>query len=224
LTGLISSGSRESIYAFIFINVISFLKFSNLRVVFNFFFYSFLCFLFFIFFELNSDTITRLNFLIAFGEDFGDRLIGLFPLSLIKIDNNFIFFGMGLGKYGQEAILVQYISDFGEKYLSVFFDSNYSNIISDSGIVKIIIETGVIGFLFFALLFFAIIHFALKILLKILYNNDRIIFSMCLYIFLWTFFFLKAHSIISDIFLTFHLFFAVGYLATFKKNQIFKNA
>ncbi len=221
LIGLISSGSRESIYAFVFINVISFLKFSNIRSVLNFLCYSFLSFLLFIFFELNSDSITRLNFLLASGENFGDRIIGLFPLNIINIYNTHIFFGIGLGKYGQEAILVQYISELGERYLSVFFDNNYSNVISDSGIVKIIIETGIIGFLFFAFLICGMIYFALRILIKVLNQNDRIIFNMCLYILLWSFFFLKAHSIISDIFLTFHLFFAVGYLSTFRKNLQF---
>lgn len=217
LIGLVSSGSRESIYAFIFINLISFLKFSNIRSVFNFLFYSFLSFLLLIFFELNSDSITRLNFLLAFGEDIGERIIGLFPLSIINISNSHIFFGIGLGKYGQEAILVQSISDLGEKYLSLFFDNNYSNVISDSGIVKIIIETGLIGFFVFTFLICCIIYFALMILIKISNKIDRIIFNMCLYVLLWTFFFLKAHSILSDIFLTFHLFFAIGYLATFKK-------
>lgn len=225
LIGLVSSGSRESIYAFIFINVISFLRFSNIRSVFNFLFYSFLCFLFLIFFELNSDSITRLNFLLALGEDFGDRFIGLFPLSIINVSNDHIFFGIGLGKYGQEAILVQSISDLGERYLSLFFDNNYSNVISDSGIVKIIIETGLIGLFVFAFLICCMLYFAFMIFIKILNKSDRIIFNMCLYVLLWTFFFLKAHSIISDIFLTFHLFFAIGYLANFKnKNTFLENA
>ena len=222
LVGLISSGSREAVYAFFFINVISFLKFSNIRSIINLLFYSFFSFLFFLFFEINSDSITRLNFLVAFDEDFGERLIGLFPFSLIKFDNDSVFFGMGLGKYGQEAILVQSISDLGEKYLSIFFDSNYSNVISDSGIVKVVIETGIIGFFFFGLLICGITYFALSILIKVLYNSDRIIFNMCLYIILWFFFFLKAHSILSDIFLTFNFFFAFGYIAAFKRKSILK--
>lgn len=222
LVGLVSSGSREAVYAFLFINVITFLKFSNIKSIINLTLYSFFSLLFFLFFELNSDSITRLNFLLATDEDFGERLIGLFPLSLINLDNNSVFFGIGLGKYGQEAILVQSISDLGEKYLSVFFVSNYSNVISDSGIVKVVIETGIIGFLFFGLLICGIIYFTLLILIKVLYNSDRIIFNMCLYILLWFFFFLKAHSILSDIFLTFNFFFALGYIATFKRNSVLK--
>ncbi len=216
LIGLVSSGSRESIYAFVFINIFLFLKFSNLRRFFIFLFYSFLFFIFFLFFKLNSDSLIRLNFLIALEEDYGSRLIGLFPIGVINIDNDFIFSGMGLGKYGQEAILVPSISEFGERYLSIFFDNNYANIISDSGIVKIIIEIGLIGFLIYSLLLLGIIYFTIKILFKISHNNDRIVFTMCIYVLLWIFFFLKAHSIISDIFLTFNLFFAVGYVTTFK--------
>lgn len=219
LVGLIASGSREAIYAFVFINVFSFFKFSSLKNYFLILLVSFIFLLVFVFVELDFESFYRLNFLLALGEDFGNRIVGLLPFTLVNYSNDLIFFGIGLGKYGQEAILVPEISELGEMFLSMFFDSNYSNIISDSGILKILIEIGLIGLIFYLILIFSLIYLSLRILLKVSFKDDRVVFNMCIYILLWIFFFLKAHSILSDVFLTFHLYFAVGYLSAFIKQR-----
>ena len=217
LIAIFITGAREIFISFIFLNIFIFFKNLNLKNVFILLISCFLLFL--ITYTLinkseNKDVlISMIDFQKSSYEEKGERFNALFPLFDLKLTNRNLFFGIGPGKFGQEARLDQDIYNKNEFFSSQFYNSDHNyteGFNTDAGLSKIFIELGITGILILAFCFLPVY---IKIFIIIFSKNyNSIKFHLSFYILIWTALFFKSHPVISDVFLSSFLYFSIGFI------------
>jgi len=154
----------------------------------------------------------RIDYMI---DDFGQyikRVEQALPLSRVKLANSELIFGIGLGKYGQEALLSPAVASDVHKWYQTFFEEKYQYPSEDSGFVKIIIELGLIGALIFFLFFGIVILLSLIAIARSSKYNDYLTFAIGWFPTFWLALFIKGHPILSDIFVSSFLYMSIGFI------------
>jgi hypothetical protein len=217
MVAIFITGAREIFISFILVNIVIVARNFNAK---RFFIFSLTSFsVFFVAYTLiitgnNKDIVfSMIDFQKSSYDEIGERLNALFPLMDMKTSNSNLFFGIGPGKFGQEARLDQ---DIYRKYEFIslqFYNSNHNTTMgfnTDAGLSKIFIELGLLGIFILSVCFLPIL---LKSVMVIFSNNrNSIKFCLSLYIIIWIALFTKSHPVISDIFLTSFLYFSVGFI------------
>jgi hypothetical protein len=114
-----------------------------------------------------------------------------------------LVFGSGIGTYGQETALIENIGH--AKQMELIQGAN------DSGITKLLIELGVLGLIYFFVMYVIILRLLWRSIKRL--KNHKI-YPVALAVFFipvgWLILFLKAHTVISDGMMSFGLWFSVG--------------
>jgi hypothetical protein len=221
LVGFIMAGNRTGFFIFILFNIIVALYFYKRRLLVFIFISAFSGSVYYLIDSIvavedaatvNSDLSVRMDYMIDDFSEYVKRVDQALPISRIKTENNNLFFGMGLGKYGQEARLSPSIeSEANDLYLSFFEDKNqYPS--HDSGLVKLMIEIGLIGVLLFCLFFGAVIINSFIAIARGARCNDYFTFAIGWFPIFWLSLFLKGHPVISDIFTSSVLYMSIGFI------------
>ncbi len=120
-----------------------------------------------------------------------------------------LFFGSGVGTYGQETSLI------GDQEHCRAIGINKPA--GDSGITKLLVELGVIGLCYFGFMYFVILIFLWQCVKKM--KNYKI-YPVAVAVFFipvgWLILFMKAHSVISDGMMSFGLWFSIGIILSLK--------
>jgi len=175
---------------------------------------------------LNNDFVVRIDYLFNDVEEYFKRLEMAFPISRINLENPDIYFGLGLGKYGQEAILTPFVASKASTIAYAFFHEKYQYPVADSGLAKIIIEMGLIGALMFSLFIVTIAICSLITIIKAMKRKDYVAFSIAWFPICWLFFFSKGHPTISDLGMSSFLYLSIGFTLakldyyTFRKDRL----
>jgi hypothetical protein len=149
----------------------------------------------------------HLQFFLAMDDqlDFLRRAAQFFPFFAINTDHSELLFGVGAARYGQEAQLIPELYERNESILNsllsnnvIFFAENLTFV--DSGLTKIAIEFGIIGILVWLLP----LLFLVRVVVPALFG-DRVrvtSFALAYMLLSWYIYFLKSHSILSDLFMS----------------------
>jgi len=224
LSGLVLSGARESFMLFLVFNILLYIYFNKVTKIFIIFFITFIV-LFLIYLNLPDNVIEKLKFLFSNIDDYINRVLMFFPNLFLNFDNENLLFGLGTGKYGQASLLNENLNQIIRVMHKVFFNipTSCQNSItfSDAGLSKITIELGFVGMLIYIFFLISIIRIALKNIFN-KYETDNLNLLLSLYIITWVIFFLKAHPVSSDIFMTYFLFFSIGYISYIERRILIK--
>lgn len=149
----------------------------------------------------------RYKFILSNQEDWLNRFkiysYGALSNASREYSGSELFFGAGVGSYGQETTLI------GDQDYARSIGINRSA--GDSGIAKLVIELGIFGFVYFAIMYFIILRLLWRSV-KSLKNHK--IYPVAVAVFFipvgWLILFLKAHTVISDGMMSFGLWFSIG--------------
>ncbi len=150
---------------------------------------------------------TRVQYFLAADDplNFLIRIIQFFPLFGIDTDANAVLYGVGAARYGQESQLIPEFRNLMESMTESLFSTSVnigetSLVFFDSGLTKIIIEFGIGGIVIWVLP----IVFVMRVILPVVFRNNRVAldFGLAYMILAYMVFFLKAHSVLSDLFLS----------------------
>lgn len=170
----------------------------------------------------------HLQFFLAMDDplDFLRRAAQFFPIFAINTDYSELLFGVGAARYGQEAQLIPELYEHNESILNslvsnnvTFFAENLTFV--DSGLTKIIIEFGIIGILVWMLP----LLFLVRVVLPALFGNRVRVtsFALAYMLLAWYIYFLKSHSILSDLFMSALFYLLLGGFIFFMKLNIDTN-
>ncbi len=220
LVALIISGARESFVLFILVNLIFVIKFLNTRWWSIFFVFGVFALIIFLLLP-NEDLKLKIDFMLSTPDEYVRRIYMFFPFVFSDLSNPNMFFGLGVGKYGQEAMLNPVLSDTTSGIDRVFFHNLdfFSNAYGfmDAGLAKVTIELGFLGISIYLLFIIYILCLATK---NIVYTSeDKLKIAFSLFIILWVIYIMKAHPNISDIFMSYFLFFSIGYISYRKDSK-----
>ena len=217
---LIISGARESFVLFFLIQIYLFFKFSTVKqkvIILTLSIVSMLI----VMIVANDDLLLKIDFMLSTPDEYLRRVYMFFPPALVDFNHPNMFFGLGVGKYGQEAILnsevlsLTYGIDREFFHSLDFFGSSYG--FMDAGLAKIFIELGFLGIVVYLLFLGSALYLASgNLLLK--FYDDYLKMTLSFFIILWVVYMMKAHPNISDIFMSYFLFFSIGYVSY--KNQM----
>ncbi|BFM16501.1 hypothetical protein R50073_26840 [Maricurvus nonylphenolicus] len=171
----------------------------------------------------NNDTpqnreYSRLEVMASVGTlyDYGYRLSMMAPVFHVNESNDAIWFGLGVGKYGQESLLDDevYRSTYGvdrDFFNDLdFFSRVYS--FADGGMAKLIIELGVFTTIYILVLCGCVLLLCLNVAIISASKKDGVGLAFSLIPVLWLVLFLKAHVTMSDIINSVIVFFSIGVL------------
>ena len=163
--------------------------------------------------NFDSDDITEENYriraILSSQEDWKFRfkiyLQDAFLKPASKYSGSELIWGTGVGTYGQETFLI------GDQDYTRSLGIN--RMAGDAGVTKLLVELGIMGFLYFMMIYFII----LKVLwqrMKPLKGHKIYPLAMAVYFIPigWLILFLKAHTVISDGMMSFGLWFSVGFI------------
>ena len=225
LIGFWVSGSRTGFSIFMFFNIIS-VFFFHKRAVFLF-----MCIGIFassFYYLIDSDYFgnvvgkastldggglsARIHYMFDDLGQYTKRVEQALPLSRMKLENSELLLGIGLGKYGQEALLSPSVASEVHKWHQQFFEEKYQYPSEDSGFVKVVIELGLIGALVFFLFFGAVTILSLKVIVGSSKYNNYLTFAIGWFPVFWLALFIKGHPILSDIFVSSFLYMSIGFI------------
>jgi len=226
LIGFWVSGSRTGFTLFMIFNVISMLFFHKKEMILfasiSIFFGSVYYFADSVYswniFSHESEVVgggglsSRIDYMF---DDFGQyvkRVEQALPISRIKLENSELLSGVGLGKYGQEALLSPTVASEVHKWYQTFFEERHQYPAEDSGFVKIIIELGLIGAVVYFLFFGIVILYSLMVIIHSVKNNNYLGFAIGWFPLFWLALFLKGHPVISDVFVSSFLYMSIGFI------------
>ncbi len=218
---LIVSGARESLVLFLFINIVLMIKFMKLKlwiVVFIFIIVSIGLFIMY----ASDALLFKIDFMLSSPDEYLRRIYMFFPFAFSNFSNPDMFFGLGVGKYGQETLLntdlfnVTYRADRIFFHDLDFFSSAYG--FMDAGLAKITIELGFLGISIYLLFIIYILYLAIRNIIYL--SEDKLKLGFSLFIVLWVIYIMKAHPNLSDIFMSYFLFFSIGYISYKEKKKV----
>jgi|APSaa5957512535_1039671.scaffolds.fasta_scaffold13771_2 hypothetical protein len=219
---LIVSGARESFVLFIFTNLILMIKFMRIKGWLLLSVVSTVVIGLFVLYA-SDDLIFKIDFMLSEPGEYLRRIYQFLPFLYQDFNNPYMLFGLGVGKYGQEALLnpellsLTYGMDKVFFHDSSFFSGAYG--FMDSGLAKISIELGFFGISIYLLFLIYILYLAIKNIIYL--SEDKLKLSFSIFIITWTVYMMKAHPNISDIFMSYFLFFSIGYIS-YKEKMEFK--
>lgn len=216
------SGSREAMVVLLFVFFFYFIFFRQMIVstlLMSITLFSLIAILFFIFVDTSNfgslifDLKHRISFLVSEPEDYLDkfRWMVLSPFNSASkiLGGESLFFGRGLGAFGQEVMLDSFYRDLSQNHIF-----NLSTIRGDSGAMKLIVEVGFFGtFLFFLLYLYVIFRYSvLPLMVVTLDSSDKNLLSLYMIPIVWMVFFLKAFPVHSDMLNAMFMFPVIGFL------------
>ncbi|RLA07949.1 MAG: hypothetical protein DRQ51_04230 [Gammaproteobacteria bacterium] len=214
IVALIVSGARESFALFILVNFVLIIKFLNIKWWNIFLVFSIFSLILFILFA-NDDLLLKIEFMFSTPDEYLRRIYMFFPFAFSDFSNPNMFFGLGVGKYGQETMLNPMLLDTTRGIDRVFFhdlgffSSAYG--FMDAGLAKVTIELGFLGISIYLIFIVYILYLAVKNIMYI--GEDKLKLAFSLFIVLWVIYMMKAHPNISDISMSYFLFFSIGYIS-----------
>jgi len=218
LLGLVIGGARDSLWLFIGFHLIyygrdAFSSRKSLYIIFSIFLPG-IIFAYLLYSGL-FDAGTRWKFLFATEDMLWGRIILLFPFLDIDWSNPHLLTGLGLGRYGQETVLLPSYTETGRHMSYTFFHSRdfFNRAISyaDSGLTKITIELGIIGLTIFSTFAVATISAASKAIFR--QQNNNLLFSLGFYTLAWLFYILKAHVFMGNMMMASLFYLSLGYIS-----------
>lgn len=225
--GIFLSGSREAMLLFILFHLGSFLIVSGMRhQILKTVIYAtgITCFMAVFMLTLSESVLERLSFFLSLKElgQYVNRVFAFFPFIYLDLDFSHIFTGIGVGKYGQEVGIDPALKHSTDMLIPQAFSvgeyvAGAPLIVTDSGLTKIIMEFGILGSLIY-IPFFIYISRTVKDIWR--FGSDPRVYATGCLVLCWFILFLKAHTMVSDIFNSAVFYFAVGILAyTVEKNK-----
>lgn len=164
----------------------------------------------------------RFQFLFSTDDSLGIvvRIMQFMPFIWVDWSESQIWTGIGPGSYGHETKLMPEIREKLDGAMLGLFASDVrvgQSILAfaDSGLTRVIVELGVLGLLAFV---FYMLFVWFGIILKISRMNTLLIGFGFIVIF-WLIFFLKAHPVIGDSFLSLVMYFAIGAFIFFRRKE-----
>ena len=155
----------------------------------------------------------------ALGQDaaFLKRIVMLNPFQGLDLDTGNYFIGIGPARYGTESRYVDGMREAVESHVANMFPTTtyfLGQALSffDSGLTKIVIELGILGIFPFLLLFYLITKSVIALSLSRTKKSQPITVAITLWALFWAVLFLKAHTLLSDLWMTCGLFFCLGFL------------
>ncbi len=154
----------------------------------------------------------RADYMVNNFKQYLKRLDQALPLSRVKLENSELLLGVGLGKYGQEALLSPAVASEAHDWYQTFFEEKYQYPSEDSGFVKVLIELGLIGTLIFFIFFGMVVLVSTITIVRSSKYNDYLTFAIAWFPLFWLALFIKGHPIISDIFVSSFLYMSIGFI------------
>ena len=222
MVALVVSGARESFVLFLVIQIFLFLKFSNIKSKIIILIISIIVLLLGVYF-ISDNLLFKLKFLLSSPDEYLRRIYQFFPPPFVEFNNPNMLFGLGVGKYGQESLLNPNILNLTHGIDKTFFHSldffgsTYG--FMDAGLAKVFIELGFFGIVVYILFLINIIILAIQNI-SYVKQIDYLKFSLSIFILLWIIYMLKAHPNISDIFMSYFLYFSIGYISFKEKKKV----